>query len=69
MEAMVKINYDPKADILYIRLAEGIEYDVFEAGDAEIHVDEEGKVIAIEVWNASKNGLKEIMELEPPIKH
>ena len=61
---MVKMSYDPDADILYIRLGDGVEYDVIEAGDAEVHVDEEGKVLAIEVWNASRNGLKEIIELQ-----
>lgn len=59
---MVKISYDPDVDILYIRLADGEEYDVIEAGDAEVFVDEEGKVLAVEVWNASKNGLGEIIK-------
>lgn len=61
---MVKMSYDPDVDILYIRLGDGVEYDVIEAGDAEVHVDEKGKVLAIEVWNASRNGLKEIIELQ-----
>ena len=61
---MVKMSYDPDVDILYIRLGDGVEYDVIEAGDAEVHVDEKGKVLAIEVWNASRNGLKEIIKLQ-----
>jgi len=61
---LVKMSYDPDVDILYIRLGDGVEYDVIEAGDAEVHVDEKGKVLAIEVWNASRNGLKEIIELQ-----
>lgn len=66
---MVKISYDPDVDILYIKLSKDIEYDVIEADDAEIHVDENGRVLAVEIWNASKNGLQEIIELIMPSPH
>ena len=58
---MVKISYDSESDILYIEISDRQEYDVLEAEDAEILVDEDGKPIAIEIWNANKNGLKEIL--------
>ena len=58
---MVRISYDSESDILYIEISDKQEYDVLEAEDAEILVDEDGKPIAIEIWNASKNGLKEIL--------
>jgi len=40
---MVRISYDSESDILYIEISDKQEYDVLEAEDAEILVDEDGK--------------------------
>ncbi|MDA4111746.1 MAG: DUF2283 domain-containing protein [Thaumarchaeota archaeon] len=58
---MAKITYDPETDILYVRILDGPEYDVLESDDSELYVDKSGKLLAIEVWNASKNGLDSII--------
>ena len=58
---MVEMSYDPESDILYIELKEGVESDIITINDAEILIDEQGTPIAIEIWNASKHGLKEII--------
>lgn len=63
MEGLAKISYDPESDILYVRVREGLEHDVLEEDDAEVYVDEKGGVLAVEVWNASRNGLDEIIKL------
>jgi uncharacterized protein YuzE len=60
--SLAKISYDPQTDILYIRIIDGKEYDVIETHDSELYVDKSGKVLAIEVWNASKNGLESIIK-------
>ena len=61
MKAVVRISYDPDADILYVELRDEEEADVISIGDAEVLVDGEGRPVAIEIWNASKHGLKEII--------
>lgn len=50
---MAKISYDPETDILYVRILDGKECDVIETDDLELYVDKSGKVLAIEVWEAS----------------
>ena len=58
------IRYDPEADILVIKIAEGRLHDeVLLDNDVVIQFDEDGKIIGIEVWDASKRGLKEISRL------
>ena len=58
------IRYDPEADILVIKIAEGRLHDeVLLDNDVVIQFDEGGKIIGIEVWDASKRGLKEISRL------
>ncbi len=58
------IRYDPEADILVIKIAEGHLHDeVLLDNDVVIQFDKDGKIIGIEVWDASKRGLKEISRL------
>jgi uncharacterized protein YuzE len=54
--------YDPETDILYVRMSDGKEYDVIETDDSELYIDKSGKLLVIEVWNASKNGLESIIK-------
>jgi len=56
----VRAWYDKSADILYMLFKEGPSYEVIEA-DPDVHfeLDEKGKVMGIEIWNASKSGLIE----------
>ncbi len=50
-----KISYDKKKDILYIVVAQGIE-ERFEdvSKDITVEYDNHGKLIGIEIFNASK---------------
>jgi uncharacterized protein YuzE len=56
----VRVWYDKSVDILYVLFKEGPSYEVIEA-DPDIHLelDEKGKVMGIEMWNAQKSGLIE----------
>jgi len=55
LEAAKHIRYSPESDVLYFLFAEG-EEDHFEEPIPGVHVeyDEAGKVIGIEVLNASR---------------
>ena len=53
---MVKVEYNRKADAMYIWVRKG-KYDVSEelAENVLIDLDKNGRIIGIEVLNASKN--------------
>jgi len=52
------IRYDPKADILAMKLKEGaIKDEKLLDSDVVLGFNEEGELVAIEVWDASKRGL------------
>jgi len=52
------IEYDPEADILAIKIAEGKFYDeVLLDNDIVIQFDENRNIIGVEIWDASKRGL------------
>lgn len=54
----VKVWYDKSVDILYLLFQEGPSYEVIEADpDVHLELDEKGKIIGIEIWNAQKSGL------------
>ncbi|MCD6369838.1 MAG: DUF2283 domain-containing protein [Thermoproteales archaeon] len=59
---MVKrVYYDYESDILYIFLKEGSVEDTIEANeDVFIELGENGEVVGIEIWKASKNILEPI---------
>ena len=62
-----KINYDPKSDVLYIVARKGKEEEFVEiAPGLNAELDENGRVIGIEILNAS-NVLKSIAK--PLYKH
>jgi uncharacterized protein YuzE len=49
------VNYDSKSDVLYIVTREGKEEEFVEiAPGINIELDEEGRVIGIEILNASE---------------
>lgn len=59
------IKYDPKADILAMKLKEGaIKDEKLLDSDVVLGFDEGGELVALEVWDASKRGLlKTIVDL------
>jgi len=59
----MKIRYDSDADILYILVKKGSVKDTVEISeDLFIEYDENDNIIGIEIWQARKNVLKELME-------
>jgi len=57
-EGRVKAWYDKSVDILYMLFEEGPSHEVVEVDlDVHLELDEKGKVIGIEIWNAGKRGL------------
>ncbi|MHA1582213.1 MAG: DUF2283 domain-containing protein [Candidatus Baldrarchaeia archaeon] len=65
MDKMVKkiIEYDVKADVLTINLIEDFKVveDKLLDNDVVVSFDENGKVVQIQVLDASKKGLTEIL--------
>jgi len=54
----VVLKYDPKADILTMKLREGVIRDEkLLDSDVVLGFDKKGELVALEVWNASKRGL------------
>lgn len=52
------IRYDPKADILSMKLKEGtIKDERLLDSDVVLGFDDQGEFVALEVWDASKRGL------------
>jgi len=52
------LKYDPKADILTMKLKEGaITNEKLLESDVLLGYDKQGELVAIEVWDASKRGL------------
>lgn len=52
----MKINYDPKVDVMYIELAKG-KYDASRVVSDSVVVDEDknGKVLGIEILDATES--------------
>jgi uncharacterized protein YuzE len=59
---MVQVEYDPKADALYIWVRKA-KYDISEelAENVIIDLDKKGRIIGLEVLDASKNMGKELV--------
>jgi len=54
----VRAWYDKSTDIFYMLFKEGPSYEVVEADpDVHLELDEKGKIMGIEIWNAQKSGL------------
>ncbi len=59
----VKIEYDRKADIFYIRLGDSkIVETQMTVEDFYVDMDNGDNLVGIEIWNASKNVIKPISE-------
>ena len=56
------IRYDPKADILVIKLEEGetVDENLLD-NDVLLGLGENGRIVSLEVWDASKRGLLETL--------
>jgi uncharacterized protein YuzE len=52
------IRYDPKADILAIKLEEGetVDENLLDS-DVLLGLGRDGRIVSLEVWDASKRGL------------
>ncbi len=64
----MKVEYDKEADAAYIYLKESIEdgeakKTITAKDDIIFDLDEKGKILGIEILNASKNLDKEIIQL------
>jgi len=61
---LVRVEYDPKADAMYIWLRKA-KYDISEefAENVVIDLDKSGRIIGIEVFHASKNLGKELVTI------
>jgi uncharacterized protein YuzE len=59
---MVRVEYDPKADAMYVWLRKA-RYEISEelAENVIIDLDKSGRIIGIEILNASKNLGKELV--------
>jgi len=54
----VRVRYGMSVDIFYMLFWEGSSDEVVGVdSDVRLEVDEKGKVIGIEIWNAGKRGL------------
>ena len=57
-EDKVRAWYDRSVDIFYLLFKEGPSHEVIEADpDVHLELDEKGKIMGIEIWNAGKSGL------------
>jgi len=55
----MKVEYDRKADILYIKLKNAKIADTrMHSQDFYIDTDKDGKDVGIEIWSASKNAIQ-----------
>lgn len=59
----MKVEYDPDADILYIRIREDRVEDTIDLDD-DVFADlnEKGEIVGIEIWQARKNVISEILK-------
>ena len=63
MGESMKVRYDPEADILYILIKEGKVRDTEEVDeDLFVEYDEEGNIVGIEIWQAGKYVVSEILK-------
>lgn len=59
----VVLKYDPKADILTMKLKEGVIRDEkLLDSDVVLGFDKKGELVALEVWDASKRGLMKTLK-------
>ncbi len=59
----MKVRYDPETDILYILIKEGKVRDTEEIDeDLFVEYDEKGSIVGIEIWQAGKYVISEILK-------
>lgn len=59
----MKVEYDRKADILYIKLKSAKITDTRMMGeDLYVDVDKDDNFVGIEIWKASKNAIQPISQ-------
>jgi uncharacterized protein YuzE len=62
-EDKMKVEYDRKADILYIKLKGGKIIDTRMLGeDLYVDVDKDNNFVGIEIWQASKNAIQPLSQ-------
>jgi uncharacterized protein YuzE len=60
-ESKMKVEYDRKADILYIKLKDAKIIDTRMLGeDVYVDMDKDQNFVGIEIWQASKNAIQPI---------
>ncbi len=58
------IHYDEEADVLLVRIREGrVREEILLDEDIVLGVDERGNVLYVEVWDASRRGLGDLLRL------
>ena len=58
----VVIDYDPESDILFVRLRDGrVADELLLDNDVVLGLDDEGNILYLEVWQASRRGLLKIL--------
>ena len=59
----MRVEYDPEADILYIRVRDEKVKDTVDLNeDVWVDLDENGEIVGIEIWQARKNVISEILK-------
>ena len=59
----MKVEYDRKADILYIKLKDGKIIDTrMLSEDFYVDVDKDDNFVGIEIWQASKNAIQPLSQ-------
>jgi uncharacterized protein YuzE len=57
----MKVTYDPKADILYIKIKDAEIIDTRMLGeDVYVDMDKDQNFVGIEIWKAFKNAIQPI---------
>jgi len=63
VDTTVKVEYDPEADILYIKIKKGQAAKTIDLGeDVWADINDKGEIIGIEIWQARKHIITEILK-------
>ena len=59
----MKVEYDPEADIMYIKIKEDNIRDTVDLGeDIWADLNEKGEIVGIEIWQARKHIISEVLK-------
>ncbi len=65
----MKVEYDPEADILYIRIRDDNVKDTVDLNDdVWADINEKKEIIGIEIWQARKHVISEILKFLDKVK-